>query len=200
MKLIAEVPYADGKSYKFYEDRFVDDDLELLYTSIDGYAYLLTNQSQSINFIPLANSVSYVIRLYADGVKHEFGKANSNVMLFKTNRQRTTKIIYEELVQCIEALIAPHVFRNALRRWLEDTYITIGGLTIDQEYLTCKKVFGTKSIPIEEYWHTEISQGQVNVYTTSKKIFYSCQLDEYNAPLMGPLLDMISGRTQQDGE
>lgn len=116
-------------------------------------------------------------------------------MNFKNDKQKTTQLVYEELTKCIDTLLAPTVFRNILNAYIAEGYVTIAELTIDSESLTCKAFFGkTKSLPLEDYSHTNLSQGTVSVYGRNDKLFYSCNLNDYNAPLMSSVIGVISGQ------
>ncbi|MCX6727850.1 MAG: hypothetical protein NTX11_03505 [Candidatus Saccharibacteria bacterium] len=90
MKKIATVPYAPGKSYDFYSDHCVINGEEIEYDQIEGYGYLLTHKSNSVYFIPVANSTSFSFDFDLGGnifhsvgtrAMHYFSKGNNKRLL-----------------------------------------------------------------------------------------------------------------------
>ena len=61
--LVASIPYADGKSIDYYEDRIVFNDKEIFYEDITGYGYLLSTYRHSVNYIPTYNSKTVTLSL-----------------------------------------------------------------------------------------------------------------------------------------
>lgn len=199
MKLLAKVPYDVDKSYEFYNDRLVIEEAEYFYKDIDGYGFGLTHSSTSIYLVPVGNSSSYIFRLWIGDKMYGLNKSASNVMLFKNKKQRTIDMIFSELVQCVEAFIAPEVYKKNIDLYFEQGWINLGEITLRDGVLYKKGFFGTKELSLNEYGFTSIQQGTVNIYNSNKKLFYSCSLTEYNAPLIGVFLDALTGRFEEDG-
>ena len=192
LKLLAQVPFAPEESFDFYEDRLVVNQDEYLYENIEGYGFLLTNKSQSVNFIPIANSTVYELNIFEKGQRYTYSKNAGNAMLFKNNKQRTVAVIYVELVKCIDTFIAPHVYQKVIKDYEENEHIVIGGLTLDGDAIIKKGAFGRqKELSLGYYTGTRIEAGQVKICGPGNKIFYQCALSQYNAPLAGPILNTI---------
>jgi hypothetical protein len=194
-KLLAQVPYAPEESFDFYDDRLVINQDTFLYGDIEGYGFLLTNKSQSINFVPISNSTSFELNIFENKQKYTYSKNASNVMLFKNNKQLTVNLIYTELVKCIDAFIAPYVYQRVLKDYEESERIVIGGFTLDGDVMIKKGAFGgQKELNFGYYTGTKIVAGQVKICGPDNKVFYQCSLSQYNAPLAGPILDTIFDR------
>jgi len=195
MKRVAAVPYAPGRAYEFYDDRVIIDDAIIYYSEIIGYSYHLTHKKTSVNLIPAANTTSF--RVYFDiGERHpfNFGKSSSSVMYFKSDKQRTLDVIFTELVRCIEALIAPEVFKRLILPIVtENKALTIGKLTINQFGLSKKTNFGNKSLYASEIGSSSIRQGYAIVSDYQDKNFYTCHLSTMNAPLLPDIINALYG-------
>lgn len=194
MKLLAQVPYDTEKSYDFYEDRLVVDGSEFKYEDIDGYGYLLMTKSTSINLIPVGNSTSYSFHIFEGDQEYRYDKSAGNVMLFKNKKQKTINVIFTELVTCVQTFIAPGVFAKNLNLFKEQGWLTLAGLTLSEDTLIKKTMFGQKELHLSEYGQTVIAAGRVKVYNANNKLFYDGSLSEYNAPLMGAILDTLVGK------
>jgi len=198
MKKVAIVPYAPGRAYEFYDDRVIIDDTIIHYSEIKGYSYLLSHKKTSIDFIPAGNSTSFTVYFDVGQKKpFHFGRSHSSVMYFKTDEQRTLDVIFTELVRCIEALIAPDVFKKlVLPIVAENMPLTIGSLTINQAGLTKKTTFGQKSIYASEIGWAGVHQGFAIVKDSRNKNFFSCSLSTMNAPLIPDILNALYSAEQ----
>lgn len=198
MKKVAVVPYAPGKAYEFYDDRLIVENKVIHYSEIRGYSYILAHKKTSIDLIPAGNSTNFTV--YFDiGQKKpfNFGRSASGLMYFKTDKQRTLDVIFSELVRCIEALIAPDVFRKLVIPVVtENKPLTIGKLTITKAGLTKKTTFGQKNIIASDIGWAGIQQGYAIIKDGRNKAFFSCHLSTMNAPLIPDILNALYGPNQ----
>jgi hypothetical protein len=196
---IASVPYAPGLSYDFYDDKLVIGSDEIAYSDIDGYGFLLTHRTQSVYFVPVANSTKFTILLdLGDKGIYKFGSNSAGVSAFRTDKQKTMDTVYSETVKCTDALIAPIVIEKMFNTLKEGGEVTVGRLTIRPNQLIKKTTFSTKELPLSKYSAYKFAQGRVNLYQNDKKgAFHSDLLSTINAPLLptflGYLLKMQSG-------
>lgn len=194
MKKLAVVPYDIDKSYDFYDDRLIVDGRTIEYDEIQGYGYLLTHKSNSVNLIPVSNSTTFTVYLDLGNEIFQFGRYANGAMSFKTNKQKTIDLIFSEVYKCLEILIAPQVFSKCKDVLRSNGELKIGSLTITRHEIIKKSTFGTKSLPLSEYLQTTVGQGMVKVYGQNNKMFFSCALSVINAPLIGPMLNGLTNK------
>ena len=194
MKKLAVVPYDVDKSYDFYDDRLIVDGRTIAYDEIQGYGYLLTHKSNSVNFIPISNSTNFTIYLDLGGETFQFGRYANSAMAIKTKKQKTIDLIFSEVYKCVEILIAPLVFAKCKEVLRNNGELKIGTFTITRHELIKKSLFGSKTLPLSEYGQTTVGQGMVKVFAKNNKLFFSCALSVMNAPIIGPMLDGLTNR------
>lgn len=192
MTLLAQIPYGINKSYDFYSDRLISDDKEILYRDMAGYGYSLTNSSFSLNFLPIVNSTGYSFRIYTDHNSFNFSKTGSNLMNFKNKKQKAMNIIFGEIVKCTDAILLPQILEGSLNNYRLGNPINLGTLTCVNGMLIKKTTFGQKELNLSDYGQTVLAAGRVKIMNKRGEPFYICSLDEFNAPLIGNILDNLT--------
>ena len=190
-ELIASVPYAEGKSIDYYEDRIVFNNKEIFYEDITGYGYLLSTLHNSINLIPTANSktVELTISTGNDDKPILFKKKVEMPFWFHSKKQADLDIIFSEIVKITDAVLAQHVVNELYRKVRNGETLDIGGLIIEEDSIRRKGTFKEKEL--DEYGRTLIHAGHVFVMDGQDKQFFSMSLGAINAPLLGSLLDAL---------
>jgi len=189
--LIASVPYAEGKSIDYYDDRIVFNHTEIFYDDITGYGYLLSTYRSSINMIPISNSktVSLSISTGDDRKAVVFSRKYEMPMWFHSKKQADLDIIFSEIVKITDAVLAQRVINDLYCRVRKGESLNIGGLIIEENSVRKRGTFKEKEL--EQYGRSYISAGQVFVEDGEGKHFFSVSLGSINAPLLGSLLDAI---------
>ncbi len=190
-ELIASVPYAEGKSIDYYEDRIVFNNKEIFYEDITGYGYLLSTYRHSINYIPTYNSKTITLQISTgdDRKAAVFSRKVAMPSGFHSKKQADLDIIFAEIVKITDAVLAKQILQDLYRRVRHGETLNIGGLTIEENSVRRKGTFKEKEL--EEYGQTLIHAGHVFVMDGQNKQFFSMSLGAVNAPLLGSLLDAL---------
>ena len=189
--LVASIPYADGKSIDYYEDRIVFNSKEIFYEDITGYGYLLSTYRHSINLIPTYNSKTVTLSISTGDDRRAavFSREFAMPMRFHSQKQADLDIIFSEIVKITDTVLAQRVINDLYRSVRGGETLDIGGLIIEEDSVRRKGTFKEKEL--EQYGRSYISAGQVFVEDGEGKQFFSTSLGRINAPLLGSLLDAL---------
>ena len=190
-ELVASVPYAEGKSIDYYEDRIVFNNKEIFYEDITGYGYLLSTYRHSINLIPTYNSKTVTLSISTGDDKRAtvFSREFAMPMRFHSQKQADLDVIFSEIVKITDAILAQRVVNELYRKVRNGETLDIGGLIIEEDSIRRKGTFKEKEL--DEYGQTLIHAGHVFVMDGQNKQFFSMSLGAVNAPLLGSLLDAL---------
>ncbi len=190
-ELVASIPYAEGKSIDYYDDRIVFNHKEIFYDDITGYGYLLSTYRHSIDLIPTHNSktVSLSISTGNDKKPIVFSKTHTMPMGFHSQNQDDLDIIFSEIVKITDALLFRNILNDLYSRVKRGESLNISGLVIEEDSIRKRGMFKEKEL--EEYGQTYIRAGYVIVADGHGKQFFAMSLGAINAPLLGSLLDAL---------
>lgn len=191
--LIASIPYKNGKSIDFYEDRIILKNKEIYYDDISGYSFLLKSFQQSVYFIPIFNvrSVTFCISTGNDKKAVTFLRELLMPLWFHSRKQLDLDVVFSEVFKLSDALIAEHVLNKLMNQISDGESINIGGLIINKEYVKTQGAFKEKKL--QNYGRTYMSEGSVIVEDDQGRMFFSTSLGTINAPLLQPVLDAVKG-------
>jgi zinc-ribbon domain len=139
---------------EFFQNFLIYKGERVLYSDVDGIAYLYTRTRRSINFIPVGTSHSYYVSIKARGVAHK--------ITFTSERNQD---VFNKLANAVGVLIKPFVIVNLLLDYIKNNRLEIGGLTITPEGISRKRTLRSPEVlPWNQFHNAVINQGKVSVF------------------------------------
>jgi hypothetical protein len=144
---------------EFFQNFFVYKDEKILYSDVDGIAYLYTRTKHSINLIPTGTTHSYYVVIKARGMAHKISFTGEK-----------NKDVFNKLANAVEVLVKPFVIINLLLDYIKNNRLEIGGLTITTEGIYRKRMWRSQELmPWNQYHNAVINQGNVSVFKKDDK-------------------------------
>ena len=147
---------------EFFQNFLIYKGEKILYSDVDGIAYLYTKTRRSINLIPIGTSHSYYVSIKARGIAHK--------ITFSSEKNQD---VFNKLANAVEVLVKPFVVVNLLLDYIKNNRLEIGGLTITPEGISKKRTWRSPELlPWSQYYNSVINKGYVSVLKRDDKKKY----------------------------
>jgi hypothetical protein len=171
-------------SIDFYSSFLIFKGEKILYSDIDGVAYLWTRTTHRIYGIPTGTSHSYYLALREKGVKHKITFSGSQ-----------NKDIFAKFVFVIDNLIKPFVLVNLLLDYAKNEKLEIATLTITPVGIYRKRTWmKPELISWDNYNACTINQGKATLSRKTDKGRYKTypfSIASSNAVVLPAILDFL---------
>ncbi len=162
MDVLVKLNIPKNSEIEFYEHFLIYKKAKILYSDIDGIAYLYTKTRYRINFIPVGISHNYVILIRDRGIVHKI-----------TFRGQSNQELFSKLANAIEILIKPFVLVNLLIDYIKNNKLEIKNLTISPDGLYRKRILRSPAfLPWDEYYNAGMHKGSVFIVRRNNKKIY----------------------------
>ena len=183
---ILKLGISRNSEMEFFQNFLIYKKGKILYSEIDGIAYLHTRTRHRFYGVPTGTIYSYVVYIRTRGVVHKVSFSGEH-----------NKEIFGKFVGAVDVLVKPFVMVNLLLDFIKNNKLEIGDLTITPEGLYQKRTWPMKKsfLPWNRYYNSIITNGHVSVLRQNDKKkyanFYSPLMSSINAVLLPDLINFI---------
>lgn len=184
-KVEFEIPGILSKNTVKFSSSFVEyGSKRIYYKNITGLSY--HSIKQYINFLPAGQNYYIVIEDDYNTIDIKF----SSSFFFIGNKER--KDLFSQIIYLSEKVIKPFLLLNLINQFSKDGYIKIASLTITTDNIRRERfLIGPVFLPLKEYEHYEIMQGNLMIYGKGNKHFCSIPLSVINVVALPEIIYFV---------